>query len=190
MTHDWKNYYLDNRAHHITGTVHQWQPALLCAEVLDIFYDEYNQLSETYEIKTIGYVIMPEHFHVLTFSTRGENIRIFLQSLRRRISGKVRHLLIEKQASPIIGEFESHGVEIARFYSKTARKSEFRFWKEKPRVFPMNHVDAIIKKLNYIHQNPVRRSLVADAADWEHSSVHYYVSGKRGRIPISSLPSG
>lgn len=48
----------------------------------------------------------------------------------------------------------------------------------------------IAEKINYIHENPVRRGLVETPEDWLWSSARYYFAGSDGILPpdIESLP--
>jgi putative transposase len=179
----WKNFYLDNHVHHVTCTVHKWQKALLFSGILSFLYDEINYKAIKWNISVIGYVIMPEHFHLMLHSFKGENVMKADQAIRRSISGQARKLIESKNI-----EFCSfallNGVDINQFYKGTCSKSEFRFWKEKPRVFPLNFEDEIQKKLDYIHMNPVRRGLVDDPLKWEHSSIRAHLISEISRIPI------
>jgi len=187
MTRDWKNHYLDYYIHHVTGTVHQWQPILLFPPITDLFYSDYNTLSGSLDISTLGYVIMPEHFHILITSDSGEKIMRFIHGLRRSVSGKSRRL-IESENEGLRKFVINNMIDTKAFYDKTAGKSRFRFWKEKPRVFPMNFPLEIQKKLDYIHLNPVRRGLVGQAEDWPHSSIRHYVYEESTRILIGIWP--
>jgi putative transposase len=49
------------------------------------------------------------------------------------------------------------------------------FWKERPRVLPIHSEKVLKTKVDYLHANPVRGSLVADPGDWEHSSYRHLV---------------
>ena len=51
------------------------------------------------------------------------------------------------------------------------------FWKERPRVLPVRSGKVLSTKVDYLHANPVRRNLVADPGDWEHSSYRQLVLG-------------
>ncbi|OGC90484.1 MAG: hypothetical protein A2W25_07255 [candidate division Zixibacteria bacterium RBG_16_53_22] len=75
-------------------------------------------------------------------------------------------------------------VNTGLFYQKTAGKSAFRFWKEKPRVLPMDREKDVLRILQYIHYNPVRRGLVESPEDWQHSSFRYYEFGEKCRIEV------
>jgi putative transposase len=183
MSANWKNYYKDCAVHHITGTVHGWQPVLLSPDILSIFTTEFNRKLVRWDVQLFGFVIMPEHFHMLVQSERAENILNYIRGGRRSISGKVRWL-IEENNKAIAAFYPNHDVDISVFYLKTGGKSRFRFWKEKPRVFPISREEDVINKLDYIHNNPVRRGLVKSPEDWEHSSFRYYCNGSRVELPV------
>ena len=42
------------------------------------------------------------------------------------------------------------------------------------------------EKIDYIHQNPVRRGLVKDSMEWPWSSYRHYATGERGAVEIES----
>jgi len=73
------------------------------------------------------------------------------------------------------------GDSICRFLQRTLglTSGAFRpggeFWKERPRVLPVHSAKVLKIKMDYLHANPVRRKLVADPADWEHSSYRQLV---------------
>ena len=176
MGENWKNHYIDNAVHHVTGTVHGWQPVLLCPNIIRIFEEEFNRMIKRWSVDIIGYVIMPEHFHMMIQSDQGNYIMRFIQSGRRYISGRVRKL-IESKNNALNSYFSYKDIDLSAFYSKTAGKSNFRFWKEKPRVFPISKEEDVLKKLDYIHNNPVRRGLVQSPGDWGYSSYGFYEDG-------------
>jgi putative transposase len=179
----WKNFYQDNYIHHVTCTVHRWQQTILFPPVLHLLYDEINSAIIKWDISIWAYIFMPEHFHLMLKSQQGQNIQKGIQHIRRSISGQVR-ILIESNNEEFTTCAALNSVNTNLYYQGTCSKSEFRFWKEKPRVFPMNHEDEIQKKFDYIHMNPVRRGLVDDPLKWEHSSIRAHLYGEAGRIPI------
>jgi len=183
MAANWKNYYIDYAVHHITGTVHGWQPVLLYPDILSIFIHDFNRMLIRWNVDLFGFVIMPEHFHMLVKSKQARNIMKFIQGGRRSVSGKARRL-IEKSEKALNTFCLNHNIDLSVFYSKTGGKSKFRFWKEKPRVFPICKEIDLLKKLDYIHNNPVRRGLVNSPEDWEYSSLGYYCGGKQVSFPI------
>ncbi len=186
MAKNWTNIYVDYAIHHITGTVHNWQPILLYQPILDIFYLEFNRLIIRWDIKLYAFIIMPEHFHLLAQNSTGDNVLKFLMGARRAVSGKARSL-IEKNDKRLHDYYVKHEVNPESFYLKTAGKSEFRFWKEKPRVIPLTKPNHIKQKAEYIHNNPVRKGLCSSPENWEHSSYKCYYDQSLTGLPISKL---
>jgi putative transposase len=179
----WKNYYTDGCVHHVTFTVHRWQKALLFPGVLELMYIELEYAIHRWDISILGYVIMPEHFHGLFFGDNGLRVQKALHGIRRSISGAVRETI--ESGNPEFRAFcRTNGINERLFYTGTGGKSIFRFWKEKPRIFPLSFEEAMAKKLDYIHNNPVRRGLVASMDEWEHSSARAYLHGETAKIPI------
>ncbi len=183
MTGHWKNYYTDFAVHFVTATVHNWQPVLLSPEIRSIFVEELGRTARRWDVNIIGYVIMPEHFHLLLQSRQAENIMKFIRGMRRSISGKVRKI-IEFENNNFEVFCIENGIDLSAFYSKTAGKSIFRLWKERPRVYPISKEDDVIKKLDYIHNNPVRRGLVSSPDEWGYSSFQYYADEDTISSPI------
>ena len=61
--------------------------------------------------------------------------------------------------------------------SKRLAQEQGRFWKERCRVFPIYSEDIIKEKIEYIHNNPIRKGLVDDPAEWYDSSFSQLVGG-------------
>ena len=91
--------------------------------------------------------------------------------------------------------WREHGGLWSRPLSTWATDSASRKPIWKPRAYDHNvyrDIETVIEKLNYCHDNPVRRGLVADPAAWRWSSYRFYEFGDRsvlamdwdGRWPI------
>ena len=104
-----------------------------------------------------GYVVMPEHVHLLISEPERATLALAVQMLKQNISRELR-------------EFTKDG----RYWEQ--RYYDFNVWGECKRV----------EKLRYIHRNPVKRGLVERAEDWIWSSFRHYVSGVEGVVEIES----
>ena len=104
----------------------------------------------------LGFVVMPEHVHLLVSEPERETLAQAVQSLKQ---GVARRLALRAEES---------------FWQ--ARYYDFNVWSE--RKFE--------EKVRYIHRNPVTRGLVARAEDWEWSSFHHYWTGAAGVVEIES----
>ena len=101
-----------------------------------------------------GYVVMPEHVHLLISEPERSRLSIVIQMLKQITSRKLRT------------------ADLPRFWQ--ARYYDFPVWSEKKRV----------EKLGYIHRNPVARGLVTRPEDWEWSSFRQWATGCEARVEI------
>jgi len=68
------------------------------------------------------------------------------------------------------------GESIRSFLHRTLAQTSRRlqpgggFWKERPHTLPIYSRAVLIAKMDYMHQNPLRKELVANPEEWEHSS--------------------
>ncbi len=110
--------------------------------------------------KVHGYVVMPNHMHLLVSIQEEKNISFFVRDLKKRI---------------VFEYFNSRNVKIQKFWQH--RFDDLYIISEK----------TFAVKLNYIHNNPVKAGLVENPEDWECSSAEYYKTGKQGIIKIDRL---
>jgi putative transposase len=101
-----------------------------------------------------GYVVMPEHVHLLISEPERSTLSVVMQMLKQITSRKLK----------LVG---------APRFSQT-RYYDFPVWSERKRV----------EKLRYIHRNPVKRGLAARPEDWRWSSFRQWATGCEGRVEI------
>ena len=134
---------------------------------------------------------MPEHVHLLVSEPQRNNLSFAIQALKlgfvRRLRGDGVASSAEIPTSrnigetwgtpvgskspcrgdhPVCGDWPKH-FWAARFY-------DFNVWTEKKRI----------EKLNYIHNNPVRRGLVASPEAWGWSTYRWYQNREAGPVKI------
>ncbi len=107
-----------------------------------------------------GFVIMPEHLHALVRLPQKGRLSLFKQEWKRRSSvALIRYL--ESCRSPLLkyltAEDGSHAVW-------TPKQYDFNIWSR----------GKAVEKLDYIHDNPLRRELVQAPCDWAYSSARWY----------------
>ena len=120
------------------------------------FERELERVRRWYGCFITGYVLMPEHVHLLISEPERGELSLVIQMLKQITSRQLR--------PPLPPRFWQ-----ARYYN-------FPVWTEAKRV----------EKLRYIHRNPVRRGLVARPEDWPWSSFAHHATGKEGVVEIES----
>jgi putative transposase len=159
-------YYGAGDLHFITASCYERRPLLAPADRCHLFLEVLEHMRRRYRFAVLGYVVMPEHFHLLVSEPQRETLSTVIQALK---FGYSRRLL-----SPGCGlqtaEYSSEPRRIwqARFY-------DFNVWTERKRI----------EKLRYMHRNPVKRGLVDSPEKWRWSSFRFYLYGEAGPIGVN-----
>lgn len=156
MPKNLKRYYGQGDFHFITFSCHKRMALLGTASARDLLLRVLNEVRTQYQFALVGYVIMPEHVHLLIGEPRVGDLSKVIQGLKLRVSKRVRRAAVQSGASRLRGEVAKHFWQ-PRFY-------DFNVWSAKKRK----------EKLDYMHRNPVTRKLVDDPGDWAWSSYASY----------------
>lgn len=142
--------------HFITFSCYQRQPKLGQAHARDVFEHSLERTRRVYEFCVVGYVVMPEHVHLLVTEPESRPLATALQGLKQSVS----RTLSLRALEPFWQE---------RYY-------DFNVWSEEKRI----------EKLRYLHRNPLARGLVEKPEDWPWSSFPHYATGVEGVVEIES----
>ena len=161
-----KRFYGSGNLHFITASCYHRQPLLNTAQRRDLFLTVLEQTRRRYRFVILGYVVMPEHFHLLVSEPRRDTISTVIQAVKLAF---VRRLLTPGRAlQQGSSRCSPHRIWQARFY-------DFNVFTERKRI----------EKLRYVHRNPVKRGLVPSPEDWGWSSFRSYLSGETGPVHIN-----
>src|SRR5450631_3777320 len=162
-----KRYYGAQQLHFINCSCYHRQPWLARPRRRDLFLKVLVQVRRRYGFVVIGYVVMPDHVHLLISEPeKGDPSRVMQavkQGFARRVLKSVRRRRVAAQLGLFDGAVEH--VWQRRFY-------DFNVWSEKKRI----------EKLRYMHRNPVTRGLVERAEDWRWSSFRHYLTGENAGV--------
>jgi putative transposase len=166
-----RRYYGDDHLHYLTCTCYHRQPWLASAQSRDLFLEILEDVRQRYQFVVVGYVVMPDHIHLLISESERGTPSTVMQVLKQR---SARHLLRKKRRKAEGAELcveQTQRVWQRRFY-------DFNIWSERKRV----------EKLRYIHRNPVRRGLVLEPEQWPWSSYRSYKYEEPGVVKINQWP--
>lgn len=124
-----------------------------------------------YDLVIVGYVVMPEHFHLLIAEPEKGTPSTIMQVLKQRFARRVLSRLRDRSAARqrLLSEDLPQQIWQRRFY-------DFNVWSTRKRI----------DKLRYMHRNPVKRGLVATPEQWRWSSFRSYAFGERGLVLINA----
>lgn len=140
--------------------------------------DSFNYYRYQYNCKLLGYVIMPDHIHLLIWPHDAEVVTDFMRDFKRFTSGRITRQAKVEGKLDWVQEFEKAGNETGR--------ADFKVWQDSFWEQCIYTEDFLRQKLNYIHLNPVRAGIVNDAADYPYSSYRNYYLSDNHLIEIDS----
>jgi putative transposase len=165
-------YYGAGYLHFITTSCYQRRPLLGNRKNRDLFLQVLEQVRRRYHFVVVGYVVMPEHVHLLLGEPERGNPSVVMQAIKQ---GLARRLLrkLRSRADPRQGHLWSAALEAGHIWQR--RFYDFVVFSEKKRV----------EKLRYMHRNPVKRGLVLEPEQWAWSSFRHYADGERGPVLVN-----
>ena len=141
----------------------------------NLFLRELGRVRKEYGFLLVGYVVMPNHVHLLISEPKKRTPSTVLQMLKQRVSRKMR---MAKRVAPA-GQL--------RLTFPGSAENPARFWQ--PRFYDFNVFSHKKKneKLEYMHGNPVQRRLVKHPKDWPWSSFLWYAKQIPGLVMIDAV---
>jgi putative transposase len=153
--------------HFITCSCYRRQQFLSSPDRKDFFLKILEEVRAKHDFTVGGYVVMPEHFHLLISEPARGSLFLTMQVLKQRVSRACR----KKQRQ-------------RRQMNLWARDLPPAFWQPRYYDFNVYSQRKYTEKLRYIHRNPVKRGLVASPELWRWSSFRYYYFGEEGPVKV------
>jgi len=169
-----KRYYGKGDLHFMTFSCYQRLPLLGTTCARNVFVHELDKVRNEMGFRLIGYVVMPEHVHLLMSEPLIGTPSTVLQKLKLRVSLRIR---------------KAKGVDDAVEFQLPAEERGVlpkALWQARFYDFNVHAIGKRKEKLNYMHANPVVRGLVEHPRDWPWSSWSFYMKEEAGMISIDS----
>lgn len=158
--------------HFITFSCYQRRRLLSAVRCRDLFLRILEETRVRYRIVIVGYVVMPEHVHLLLSEPEDSNHSVVVQVLKQRFAHELLERLREKHPLPD-GSLWNTVLEQGHVWQR--RFYDFVVWNRHKRA----------EKLRYMHENPVRRGLVASPEQWPWSSYRDYAYDEPGPVLVN-----
>jgi putative transposase len=162
-----RRYYMPNSIVFITQVVDGRQPVFQHKPHLDLLLATIRQAKERYPFRMLGYVFLPDHFHLLIQPREPVTHSQVMHSI------KPNYTKAYKQEIGITGSMKS--------------------WQKRCWDHLIRDEQDFERRLDYIHYNPVKHGYVQRPEDWSSSSystwqgMGVYPDG-RGWKPMATLP--
>jgi len=147
------------QSHFVTFSCYRRQALFCTPTTRDLFLETLERTRRQFSLRVYGYVVMPEHLHLLVSEPGSGTLADSLHFLK---------LSFAKQS--ISAEHVDNG----------------HFWQRRYYERNIRSYSDFMEKLRYIHRNPVKRGLCEKPEDWLWSSFRHCALGEVGTVEIES----
>ncbi len=159
MPYGLKRYQQSKQSHFVTFSCYRRQPRLRDDRLCGLFVECLERARRKYRFRVYGYVVMPEHVHLLVSEPELGVLAKAVQALKISVARRAM----------------SYGAERAT-----------PLWQKRYYDHNLRNYESFVEKLRYIHRNPVKRGLVERPEDWRWSSFRHYATAEIGPLEIES----
>ena len=150
-----------------TSTINSWKCLLEGERYKKIILSSLRNLKERELITILGYVIMPNHIHLIWKLNDYNGKELPSASFSKFTAHQFQKVLRDTDLS----QLEEYAVD--------APNKRYEFWHRDPLAFHLYTNKMLLQKLNYIHNNPLQEKwqLCEKPEDYPYSSAKFYLDG-------------
>ena len=148
-----------------TATILEWKSLLKQPKYKSIIIESLRFLVHNNRIIVNGFVIMPNHVHIIWQMKSGINPSHVQRDFLKFTAQQIKFDLVE-----------NHPKVLAHF-KVNQKDRQFQFWEHRPLSIPIYSVHVMEQKLNYMHNNPIQEKwrLATLPEDYFYSSAKFYL---------------
>ena len=165
---------IDNSApYFLTATVVNWIPLFGATAVAQILLDSLRFLQSNNRLTLYAYVIMENHLHLVASSSHlSKEMGNFKSYTARRAIDHFK----QRGAQHILDQLAFHK-------KRYKNDREHQLWQEGSHPQRIQGIEMMRQKVEYIHNNPVKRGWVDLPVHWRYSSARNY-AGLEGLLDV------
>jgi len=165
----------DHHPHFMTATVVAWLPVFSTPRFAEIIVESWKFLQTKREVDILAFVIMENHLHWIAVGPDlgkrvGEFKSFTATSILREMEQKKYHTLL---------------LELKHHKLRHKLDQTYQLWQEGSHPQLIDSDAVMRQKIEYIHNNPLRRGYVDTPEHWRYSSARCY-AGQTGVLEVCS----
>ncbi len=157
----------------MTDTIVAWLPIFSHPALAKILFDSWRFLQSSRGVEIYGFVVMENHLHWIARSPD------LVEQVARYKSFTARRIIDELDRLGYATLLD----QLKHFKLRHKIDQRYQLWQEGSHPQQIGSDEMMLQKLEYIHNNPLRRGYVSDPTHWLYSSALNY-AGKPGIIDV------
>ena len=157
--------------YYLTFTVVYWLPVFISAEPCLTFTESLNYCQQQKSLRVNAFVIMPTHAHLIVFDADFDSTRLNQTiTAMRQCTGRQLANFCHQKMPAVYGQVIG---------SPRRQDRANQFWQQSKHPVAIWSEDFWQTKFDYLHDNPRRKGLVHEAANWRFSSAAYWLRDQK-----------
>ena len=157
----------------ITSTISSWIPVFTRQQTADIIFDSWRYLQKERELKLFAYVILENHLHMVISAPE---LPTTMQSFKSFTARRIIDLLEECRCETLLRQLRATKLN-------HKMESEYQVGQEGGKPKQIQSDTMMWRKIEYTHNNPVERGVVAEPLHWRWSRARNY-AGQQGLVEV------
>lgn len=175
MTRTRYKIYNEQQPHFLTMTIVDWMPLFINKEIVSILFDSIKFMQNERSLSLYAFVVMEHHLHFIASNDHlDKTIKEFKSFTARNIIDYLR----ERNSTALLEKLK--GAKLSH-----KKESTYQVWQEGNHPEEIISEKMLIQKIEYIHNNPVRRGYVDEPSQWRYSSARNY-NGEEGLLVVKT----
>ncbi|MBI2431931.1 MAG: transposase [Candidatus Hydrogenedentes bacterium] len=162
----------------LTSTVVEWLPAFIGSRECEILLESLAFCRKDKGLRLYAYVIMENHLHLVA---EAPDLSGVVQSFKRHTARELVQAAETARRDWLLNQW-------SYYKKKYKRESTYQVWQEGVHPQLIQDDAMLTQKIEYIHNNPVRRGWVDLPEHWRYSSARNYLLQDHSVLEIDQLP--
>jgi REP element-mobilizing transposase RayT len=164
----------------ITTTVVKWESIFVTVLLFETIIESLKFCQAKKGLHLHGYVIMPTHAHYIVSIDPPEKLSDVMRDFNRFTSQRITELLEEIRRNELLEIFQQAAKD-------EGRGNRYKVWQDGFHPVAIDTEDFFQQKLEYLHENPVRKGFVERPEYWRYSSARNYLLNDHSVITVECL---
>jgi putative transposase len=165
----------DQYTYFITSSIHCWVPLIIDESLFEIIIDGLVFAQRKKGLEIYAYVIMLNHIHAVIGHNNSSEIPNIIRDFKKHTSKEIKKHLCT------LGRYSNH------YWLKPSKQQGTKVWQEGYHPIAIFSETVLEQKIEYIHQNPVKKGYVAKPEDWKYSSARNYILEDSSLIKMDTI---
>jgi putative transposase len=161
-----------------TCTIVEWLCVFKEEKYFTLIIESLKYCIEKKGLIVFGYVIMPSHIHLMASHEKDVTLSDIMRDFKHYTSTKIAEMLLKDNNHLFLRVFQ-------KATEGRSKKLDYKVWQDEYHPIAITSEKWFLQKMEYMHNNPVRKGFVEKPEDWKYSSARNWILDDDGIIIIN-----